>query len=145
MHWGGKKNKSIISRTILNNLKRMRTLLFWLTPSFSTQRLFHPWSTAFVLNLTIDSKNIPLKQARIHHKTWLFHSKNLRDYDAYWFESKSKDKHSGTKIPLKFCQVILCIWLFPQTCWDWDMLKNFLRWKLFNFSFLAKQNMTLCS
>ena len=32
-------------------------------------------------------------------------SKHLRNYDAYWIESKSKDKHSGTKFPLKSCQV----------------------------------------
>lgn len=36
-------------------------------------------------------------------------SKNLRDYDAYWVELKSKDKHSGTKFRLKSYQAISCI------------------------------------
>lgn len=38
-------------------------------------------------------------------------SKNLRDYEAYWVEPASEDKHSW-KSPLTFYQVILCIRLF---------------------------------
>lgn len=52
---------------------------------------------------------MPLKNnGSIHHKNLDYldmSSKHLRDYDAHWVESKSKDEHSGTKFPLKSCHV----------------------------------------
>lgn len=50
-----------------------------------------------LLILAIDPKNIPLKCNVC---------KNLRAYNAYQVESKSKDKHTGTKISFKSQQVI---------------------------------------